>query len=136
MLFTASNGDFSKLKDVRFKRIALNIAGEQKRIINVDNTNTPEGNDHTFFEWMDYLCNSRSDEYDTLLTYKTWTNQFHVYAFPMGEWFPMRAANQVQFEIELDNSYDGAPNVSTMDDGKIGRLQMHLIMVRANTVST
>ena len=155
VLFTDSNGDLSKLKDVRFKRIALNIAGEQKRIINVDNTNTPEGNDHTFFEWMDYLCNSRSDEYDTLLTYKTWTNQFHVYAFPMGEWFPMRAANQVQFEIELDNSYDGAPNVpSEMEveddagddddednnntDGKdhSGRLQMHLIMVRANTVST
>ena len=136
ILFTDSNGDFSKLKDVRFKRIALNIAGEQKRIINVDNTNTPEGNDHTFFEWMDYLCNSRSDEYDTLLTYKTWTKQFHVYAFPMGEWFPMRAANQVQFEIELDNSYEGAPNKADMDDGKTGRLQMHLIMVRANTVST
>ena len=136
ILFTDSDGDFSALKDVRFKRIALNIAGEQKRIINVDNTNTPEGNDHTFFEWMDYLCNSRSDEYDTLLTYKTWTNQFHVYAFPMGEWFPMRAANQVQFEIELDNSYEGAPNKADMDDGKTGRLQMHLIMVRANTVST
>ena len=135
MLFTDANGDFSKLKDVRFKRIALNIAGEQKRIINVDNTNTPEGNDHTFFEWMDYICNARSDEYDTLLTYKIWTNQFHVYAFPMGEWFPMRAANQVQFEIELDNSYDGAPNKADMDDGFSGRLQMHLIMVRANTVS-
>ena len=135
MLFTDANGDFSTLKDVRFKRIALNIAGEQKRIINVDNTNTPEGNDHTFFEWMDYLCNARSDEYDTLLTYKTWTKQFHVYAFPMGEWFPMRAANQVQFEIELDNSYDGAPNKADMDDGFTGRLQMHLIMVRANTVS-
>ena len=121
MLFTDANGDFSSLKDVRFKRIALNIA--------------PEGNDHTFFEWMDYLCNARSDEYDTLLTYKTWTKQFHVYAFPMGEWFPMRAANQVQFEIELDNSYDGAPNKADMDDGFTGRLQMHLIMVRANTVS-
>ena len=99
---------------------------------------------------MDYLCNSRSDEYDTLLTYKTWTNQFHVYAFAMGEWFTMRAANQVQFEIELDNTkIEGAgyipPNYTDMEiEGdkeedekrKIGRLQMHLIMVRANTVST
>ena len=58
MVFTDADGNFAELKDVRFKRIALNIAGEQKRIINVDNTNTPEGNDHTFFEWMDYLCNS------------------------------------------------------------------------------
>ena len=66
MMFTDDAGDFSKLLDIRFKRISLNIAGEQKRIINVDNTNTPDGIDHTFFEWMDYLCNSRSDEYGTL----------------------------------------------------------------------
>ena len=67
-MFTDDNGDFSTLKDIRFKHISLNIAGEQKRIINVDNTNTPDGIDHTFFEWMDYLCYSRSDEYDTLPT--------------------------------------------------------------------
>ena len=48
MMFTDDNGDFSSLKDIRFKRISLNIAGEQKRIINVDNTNTPDGIDHTF----------------------------------------------------------------------------------------
>ena len=128
MMFTDDAGDFSKLLDVRFKRISLNIAGEQKRIINVDNTNTPDGIDHTFFEWMDYLCNSRSDDYDTLLTYKTWLNQFRIFAFPIAEWFPMRAANQIQFEIELDNSVTGAPN-------KTATVQMHLIMVRANTVS-
>ena len=52
MMFTDDDGDFSELLDVRFKRISLNIAGEQKRIINVDNTNTPDGIDHTFFEWM------------------------------------------------------------------------------------
>lgn len=123
MLFTDENGDFSKLKDVKFSRISLNIAGEQKRIINVDNGNNPDGIDHTFFEWMDYLCNSRSDEYDTLLTYKTWLNQFKVYAFPLAEWFPMRASNQIQFEIK----FDGAPDSSSTT-------QMHLIMIRANAV--
>ena len=128
MMFTDDAGDFSSLKDVRFKRISLNIAGEQKRIINVDNTNTPDGIDHTFFEWMDYLCNSRSDDYDTLLTYKTWLNQFRIFAFPIAEWFPMRAANQIQFEIELDNSVTGAPNSTAT-------VRMHLIMIRANTIS-
>ena len=145
-LITDDDGDFSELLDVRFKRISLNIAGEQKRIINVDNTNTPDGIDHTFFEWMDYLCNSRSDEYDTLLTYKTWLNQnsrsdeydtlltyktwlnqFHIFAFPLAEWFPMRASNQIQFEIELDNTVANAPNAANT-------IQMHLIMIRANTV--
>ena len=121
MMFTDNEGNFSKLQDIRFKRISLNIAGEQKRIINVDNTNTPEGIDHTFFEWMDYLCNSRSDEYDTLLTYKTWLNQFRVFAFPLAEWFPMRASNQIQFEILLENKTTAT-------------IQMHLIMIRANTV--
>ncbi len=122
MMFTDDNGDFSTLKDIRFKRISLNIAGEQKRIINVDNTNTPDGIDHTFFEWMDYLCNSRSDEYDTLLTYKTWLNQFRIFAFPLAEWFPMRASNQIQFEIELEEDVAATT-------------QMHLIMIRANTVN-
>ena len=127
MVFTDDNGDFSSLKDVRFKRIAMNIAGEQKRILNVDNGNNPDGIDHTFFEWVDYLCNSRSDEYDTLLTYKTWRDQFRVFAFPIAEWFPQRAQNQLQFEIELDNSDDNAPNKTEI-------LQMHLIMIRANQV--
>ena len=83
-----------------------------------------------------------SNGWITLLTYKTWTKQFHVYAFPMGEWFPMRAANQVQFEIELDNNVTDAANKpiegELPDDYRdyTGRLQMHLIMVRANTVST
>ena len=77
---------------------------------------------------MDYLCNSRSDEYDTLLTYKTWLNQFRIFAFPLAEWFPMRASNQILFEIELDNSVTGAPNSTAT-------IQMHLIMIRANTVS-
>ena len=148
MMFTDKNGDFSSLKNIRISRISLNIAGEQKRIINVDNTNTPDGEqkriinvdntntpdgiDHTFFEWMDYLCNSRSDEYDTLLTYKTWLNhtlltyktwlnQFRIFAFPLAEWFPMRASNQIQFEIELE-------------DEVAATTQMHLIMIRANTV--
>ena len=71
MMFTDDNGDFSELQDIRFKHISINIAGEQKHIINVDNTNTPDRIHHPFFEWMDYLCNSRSEEYDTLLTYKT-----------------------------------------------------------------
>ena len=123
MVFTDSNGDFSKLKDVKFDRISLNIAGEQKRIINVDNNNNPDGIDHTFFEWMDYLCNSRSDEYDTLLTYKTWLNQFKIYAFPIAEWFPQRASNQLQFEIKFTNA------ISSEDSS-----QMHLIMIRANQV--
>ena len=121
MMFTDKNGDFSSLKNIRVSRISLNIAGEQKRIINVDNTNTPDGIDHTFFEWMDYLCNSRSDEYDTLLTYKTWLNQFRIFAFPLAEWFPMRASNQIQFEIELEEDVAAT-------------IQMHLIMIRANTV--
>lgn len=123
MLFTDHNGDFSGLKDVRFKSITLNIAGEQKRIINVDNNNNPDGIDHTFWEWTDYLCNTRSDEYDTLLTYKTWLNQFKVYAFPLAEWFPMKASNTIQFEIR----FDGAPDT-------LNTTQMHLIMIRANSV--
>ena len=62
MIFMDSSGDFSALKDVRFKRILLNIAGEQKQIVNVNNMNTPDETDHTFFEWMDYLCNGCSDD--------------------------------------------------------------------------
>ena len=122
MMFRDDNGDFSELLDVRFKRISLNIAGEQKRIINVDNENTPNRIDHTFFEWMDYLCNSRSDEYDTLLTYQTWLNQFRIFAFPLAEWFPMRASNQIQFEIELEEKVAAT-------------IQMNLIMIRANVVN-
>ena len=76
---------------------------------------------HFFFEWMDYLSNSRSDEYSTLLTYKTWRDQFRVFAFPIAEWFPQRASNQLQFEIELQDE-----NAET--------LQMHIIMIRANQV--
>ena len=129
MMFTDDAGDFSKLLDIRFKRISLNIAGEQKRIINVDNTNTPDGIDHTFFEWMDYLCNSRSDDYDTLLTYKTWLNQFRIFAFPIAEWFPMRAANQIPFDIELNNTVGDKPNPTAT-------IQMHLAMIRETTVST
>lgn len=121
MLFTDENGDFSKLKDVKFSKLTLKIAGETARPIDVDNSNTPEGIDHTFFEWMDYLCNSRSDEYDTLLTYKTWVNQFKVFAFPISEWFAQRASNQLQFEINFEN----APDVNKTT-------QMHLIMIRAN----
>lgn len=121
MLFTDENGDFSKLKDVKFSKLTLKIAGETARPIDVDNSNTPEGIDHTFFEWMDYLCNSRSDEYDTLLTYKTWVNQFKVFAFPISEWFAQRASNQLQFEINFEDAPDAEKTT-----------QMHLIMIRAN----
>ena len=70
---------------------------------------------------MDYLCNCRADEYSTLLTYKTWRDQFRIFAFPIAEWFPQRASNQLQFEIELDGE-----NAET--------LQMHMIMIRANQI--
>ena len=121
MLFTDENGDFSKLKDVKFSNLTLKIAGETARPINVDNSNTPEGIDHTFFEWMDYLCNSRSDEFDTLLTYKTWINQFKIFAFPISEWYPQKATNTLQFEINFENP----PSADKTT-------QMHLIMIRAN----
>ena len=121
MLFTDENGDFSKLKDVNFSHLTLKIAGEPARQINVYNSNTPEGIDHTFFEWMDYLCNSRSDEFDTLLTYKTWINQFKIYAFPISEWYPQKATNTLQFEINFENP----PSADKTT-------QMHLIMIRAN----
>lgn len=122
MYYTDKDGNYSKLKSVKFDRISMNIAGEQKRVMNVDNNN-PDGVDPIFFEWMDYLCNSRSDEYDTLLTYKTWLNQFKVYAFPIGEWYAMKASNQIQFEIK----FDGALNSTETT-------QMHLVMIRANQV--
>ena len=127
MLFTDEDGDFSELKDVRFKRISLNIAGEQKRILNVNNGNNPDGIDTTFFEWMDYICNVNSSEYDTLLTYKTWRDQFRILCFPIAEWFPQKTSNQLQFEIELDNSVTGAPNATA-------KIQMHLIMIRSDRV--
>lgn len=127
IMFTDNEGNFSSLQDVKFKKIAMNIAGEQKRIIDVDNNNNPDGKDHTFFEWMDYLCNARSDEYSTLLTYKTWRDQFKIYGFPIAEWWPQRSSNQIQFEMEFDNSYNDAPNLSET-------LQMHVIMIRANQV--
>lgn len=122
MYYTDKDGNYSKLKNVKFDRISMNIAGEQKRVMNVDNNN-PDGVDPIFFEWMDYLCNSRSDEYDTLLTYKTWLNQFKVYAFPLAEWFPMKASNQLQFEIKFDGALHSTETT-----------QMHLVMIRANQV--
>ena len=120
IMFTNNDGDFSSLEDVKLKKICLNIAGEQKRQI-IAEDDTPDGIYSLFFEWMNYLCNSRSDEYSTLLTYKTFRDQFRIYAFPLAEWFPMRASNVLQFEIELDGD-----NTET--------LQMHLIMIRANQV--
>lgn len=119
ILFTNNEGDFSSLEDVKIKKINLNIAGEQKRTI-IAEEDTPDGKYSLFFEWMNYINNSRQDE-PTLLTYKTWRDQFKIYAFPLSEFFPMRASNQVQFEIELEDD-----NVET--------LQMHIIMIRASQV--
>lgn len=121
ILFTNNDGDFSSLEDIKFKKISLNIAGEQKRILDVDNNNNPDGIDQTFFEWMDYICNCRSDEYSTLLTYKSFRDQFRIFAFPIAEWFPQRASNQLQFEIELQ-------------DENVEILQMHMIFIRASQV--
>lgn len=120
ILFTNNEGDFSSLEDVKIKKINLNIAGEQKRTI-ISEEDTSDGKYSLFYEWMNYINNSRQDEYSTLLTYKTWRDQFKIYAFPLSEFFPMRASNQVQFEIELEDD-----NVQT--------LQMHIIMVRASQV--
>lgn len=120
ILFTNNEGDFSSLEDVKFKKINLNIAGEQKRRIEVDNNNQ-DNIDQYLWEFMDYINNSRSDEYSTLLTYKTFRDQFKIYAFPLSEFFPMRSSNQVQLEIELDGD-----NSET--------LQMHVIFIRASQV--
>lgn len=118
IMFTNLDNDFSNLIDIKFKKIALNIAGEQKRYIDVDNNNNPDGKDRLLFEWMDYICNDHGDEYTTFLDYKSWRDQFKVYAFPMSEWFPMRASNQVQFEIEFEgNNTEG--------------VKMHMVMIRA-----
>ena len=118
IMFTNLNSDFSKLENVKFKKIAINIAGEQKRYIDVDNNNNPDGKDRLLFEWMDYVCNDHADEYSTFLDYKSWRDQFKVYAFPMSEWFPMRASNQVQFEIEIEGANTEG-------------LKMHMVMIRA-----
>ena len=120
ILFTNNEGDFSSLEDIKIKKINLNIAGEQKRMI-ISEEDTPDGKYSLFFEWMDYINNSRSDEYSTLLTYKTWRDQFRLYSFPLSEFFPMRASNQLQFEIQLQHE-----NVET--------LQMHIILIRASQV--
>ena len=120
ILFTNNEGDFSSLEDVKIKKICLNIAGEQKRTI-ISEEDTPDGKYSLFYEWMDYINNSRSDEYSTLLTYKTWRDQFRIYCFPISEWFAQRASNQLQFEIELQDE-----NVET--------LQMHVILIRASQV--
>lgn len=119
ILFTNNEGDFSSLEDVKFKKINLNIAGEQKRRMEIDNNN-PDNIDQCLWEFMDYINNSRSDEYSTLLTYKTFRDQFKIYAFPLSEFFPMRASNQLQMEIEIED------NAET--------LQMHVIMIRASQV--
>ena len=120
ILFTNNQGDFSSLEDVKIKKINLNIAGEQKRTI-ISEEDTPDGKYSLFYEWMNYINNSRQDEYSTLLTYKTWRDQFKIYAFPLSEFFPMRSSNQVQFEIDLDGD-----NAET--------LQMHVIMIRAQNL--
>ena len=120
ILFTNNEGDFSTLEDVKLKKICLNIAGEQKRTI-ISEQDTPDGKYSLFYEWMDYINNSRSDEYSTLLTFKTWRDQFRIYCFPISEWFAQRASNQLQFEIELEDE-----NTET--------LQMHVILIRASQV--
>lgn len=121
ILFTNNEGDFSSLEDIKFKKINLNIAGEQKRRMEIDNSNNPDGIEQSLWEWMDYINNARADEYSTLLTYKTWRDQFKIYAFPLSEFFPMRSANQLQFEIQLQGD-----NAET--------LQMHMIFIRASQV--
>lgn len=120
ILFTNNQGDFSSLEDVKIKKICLNIAGEQKRTI-ISEDDTSDGKYSLFYEWMDYVNNSRSDEYSTLLTYKTWRDQFRIYCFPISEWFAQRSSNQLQYEIELEDE-----NVET--------LQMHVILIRASQV--
>ena len=120
IMFTDLDTDFSKLENVKFKKIAINIAGEQKRYIDVDNNNNPDGKDRLLFEWMDYVCNDHADEYSTFLDYKSWRDQFKVYAFPMSEWFPMRASNQIQFEIEIEGANTEG-------------LKMHMVMIRSGT---
>ena len=120
ILFTNNEGDFSSLEDIKFKKICLNIAGEQKRNIDIDNNN-PDNLDQTLWEWSDYINNSRSDEYSTLLTYKTFRDQFRIYCFPISEWFPQRSSNQLQVEISLDGDHSET-------------LQMHVILIRASQV--
>lgn len=120
ILFTNNDGDFSSLEDIKFKKICLNIAGEQKRVIDIDNNNQ-DGIDQSLFEWMDYINNSRADEYSTLLTYKTWRDQFRIFAFPIAEFFPQRSSNQLQLEILLDGDHAET-------------LQLHVILIRASQV--
>lgn len=66
------------------------MAAEEKRIMNVDNGNNHDSIDHTYFEQVDQLCNNRNDEYDTLLTYRIWREQFRILTFPSVEQFQQR----------------------------------------------
>lgn len=118
MFFTSGDSDFSKLLDVKFKKLVLSIAGTQKRFIDVDNTNTKEGTDHSLWEFTDYLTNSNDTDYETLLTYRTWTKQFRIIGQPLSEYFPMKASNQLLFEFSFESVIPA------------GGAQMHMVFIR------
>jgi len=124
--FTEEDNDFSHLIPVQFERLSLLMSGEAKR------NYLPEYNgdrvDPTFFENMQYIVNTNNEsDYETLLTYKTYSLQFPIIAIPLCELFSQKLANQLSFEGAFRR--DGVTISST---GTHSAWYMHIVLIRSD----
>lgn len=120
--FTDKSNNFSKLLDVKLNRISLLMSGEQKRTFIPDYTSTPDSRDIRLWEYLEYIVNTNNEsDYETLLTYRSYVNQFRIIAFPLCEFFAQKATNNLNFEVDIKKKPDGVTDMN-----------MHVVLVRSD----
>ena len=120
--FTDKSNNFSKLLDVKLNRISLLMSGEQKRTFIPDYTSTPDQRDIRLWEYLEYIVNTNNEsDYETLLTYRSYVNQFRIIAFPLCEFFAQKATNNLNFEVDIKKKPDGVTDMN-----------MHVVLVRSD----
>lgn len=120
--FTDKSNNFSKLLDVKLNRISLLMSGEQKRTFIPDYTSTPDQSDIRLWEYLEYIVNTNNEsDYETLLTYRSYVNQFRIIAFPLCEFFAQKATNNLNFEVDIKGKPDGVTDMN-----------MHVVLVRSD----
>lgn len=120
--FTDKSNNFSKLLDVKLNRISLLMSGEQKRTFIPDYTSTPDQRDIRLWEYLEYIVNTNNEsDYETLLTYRSYVNQFRIIAFPLCEFFAQKATNNLNFEVDIKNK-----------PADVTDMNMHVVLVRSD----
>jgi len=125
IVFTPESNDFSELLPVQFSRLSFLMSGAQKRTILPMYEN--DGVDNTLFEYLNYIVNTNNeDDYETLLNYNTYRDQFRIVAIPCAEWWNQASANQLSFEIDFKN--DG----TLVATNNHNAWYMHMIFIRSD----